>query len=178
MISVDQIIDEIIEREGGAKYTNDPNDAGGPTKFGITQRTLSAYVGHPVTPQDVQNLTLELAQEIYRDNFYRNPKIDQLPEGLQACVMDMGVNAGPRKAIQLLQQVVTMAGFPCHDDGVIGPGTRKTVETAFEKMQGYLINAYAEMRVHYYQHLVEVKPTNAKFLRGWTNRANSFRVEV
>ena len=34
-MDVDELIDELIEREGG--YVNHPADRGGPTKFGITE---------------------------------------------------------------------------------------------------------------------------------------------
>jgi len=40
-------IDALIEREGGDKYTNDPNDSGGPTRWGITQ-FVESYVGQDV----------------------------------------------------------------------------------------------------------------------------------
>ena len=32
------LIDRIIKREGGDKETNDPKDAGGRTKYGISER--------------------------------------------------------------------------------------------------------------------------------------------
>ena len=41
-VSVRHIIKEIIRREGG--YVNHPNDRGGPTKYGVTHKTLSRYL--------------------------------------------------------------------------------------------------------------------------------------
>lgn len=181
MISIDQLIDEIIVREGGDKYTNDPNDKGGPTKFGITQSTLSKYLNKPCTPMDVQNLSRELAEEIYKDEFFVHPKINQLPDLLQSSVMDAGVMSSPSRAIKLLQDVLNMAGFPCGTDGIIGPTTRKQAFTAFEQMGGFLINAYAERRVHFYQFLASNEGTNdpdKKYEHGWIDRANKFRVNV
>jgi lysozyme family protein len=38
MLSVRSIAEEIVAREGG--YVNDPDDPGGPTKFGVTIHTM------------------------------------------------------------------------------------------------------------------------------------------
>ena len=40
-IDVDQLIDALIEREGG--YANHPADKGGPTCFGITEAVARAH---------------------------------------------------------------------------------------------------------------------------------------
>ena len=37
MQNVDEITAEIVKREGG--YVNDPDDPGGPTKYGVTIHT-------------------------------------------------------------------------------------------------------------------------------------------
>ena len=39
----DQVIDEIIEREGGERYSNRAEDLGGPTRWGVTQRTARQF---------------------------------------------------------------------------------------------------------------------------------------
>ncbi len=40
-MTADQIIEGILGKEGG--YVNNPNDKGGPTRWGITQTTARAY---------------------------------------------------------------------------------------------------------------------------------------
>ena len=40
-MNVDQLIDELIDREGG--YVNHPADRGGPTCWGVTQQVARAY---------------------------------------------------------------------------------------------------------------------------------------
>lgn len=59
---VDKMIDDIIRREG--EYVDHPNDRGGPTKYGITQKTLSQYLGYAAVKSDVQNLDIEVARAI------------------------------------------------------------------------------------------------------------------
>ena len=45
------LIAELIQREGG--YVDDPDDRGGPTKYGITLATLQAWRHTPVSAADV-----------------------------------------------------------------------------------------------------------------------------
>ncbi len=55
--------------EGG--YSNSATDSGGPTKFGVTHRTLAAYRGVPfVTAQQVKDMTIQEAEEIYRRSYW------------------------------------------------------------------------------------------------------------
>ena len=62
-VSVQHIIKEIIRREGG--YVNHPNDRGGPTKYGVTHKTLSRYLKREASIEDVKHMTEETAYEIY-----------------------------------------------------------------------------------------------------------------
>ena len=130
-------IDDIIRVEGG--YVNDPVDKGGPTKYGITQKTLSQYLGRQASIDDVKNLTKETAREIYERHYLTGPRINTLPSPIKEQILDIGVNSGPKTAIKMLQRVLNAAGFgPVTVDGVIGPMTRKVTETALQEMGPYL----------------------------------------
>jgi len=107
-MTFDQAFDLVIGHEGG--YTNNPNDPGGETKFGISKR---AY------PQlDIKNLTLEQAKEIYQTDYWNKALCPSFPDPLQFQLFDTAVNSGPRQAIVLLQRALGVA-----DDGVAGPMT-------------------------------------------------------
>ncbi len=67
-----RIIDAILEREGDT-YTNHPKDRGGPTKYGITRATLSAWRGVSVTAKDVKALTEERSTRHLRQPLYHTP---------------------------------------------------------------------------------------------------------
>ena len=176
-MTVEEIINEIIKNEGST-YTNDPSDSGGPTKYGITQATLSVALHHPASIDDVKNLTESQARIIYRNLYYSGPHINLLPEGLQAVVMDFGANAGPGAAIEALQVVLNMAGYECKEDGLLGPATAAIADKAYTEMGGHLTNAICEYRVWFYEKLAERRPKDRKYLNGWRARANRFRVNV
>lgn len=155
-----KIVDAILLHEGEV-YTNDPLDAGGPTKFGITLDTLSRHRGHAVSADDVRALSRDEAAEIYEQRYIR--PFDGLPIGLRENVIDMGVNAGLSRATKLLQQLVG-----ADVDGALGP---QTIRLA---MNGDWNTGYCYMRLAFYEHLIENKPSQKRFRNGWRKRALSF----
>jgi lysozyme family protein len=177
MKSIEELLNDVIKREGG--YVNHPNDKGGPTKYGITQRTLSAYLGRAASIEDVKNLDIALAKEIYQRNYYFKPRINALPAMLQPIMFDMMVLHSPKVVWRILQEIINEAGFgPVDEDGVSGPQTFNAAETCAVEMGDYLINAIVDARIEFYKMRVEKDPSQKVFLKGWCNRAEHFRVAV
>jgi lysozyme family protein len=177
MTTVDEMVDTILAHEGG--YVNDPSDRGGATNFGVTQRTYSAWLGRPASIDDVKAMRVETAREIYLANYYYKPRINGLPEKAQALVFDCAINHGPRRAIKFVQTVINLAGFGVIIvDGICGPDTMGRAQQASEAMGDYFVNAIADERIDFYQAIVRNDPTQNRFIRGWLNRANSFRLDI
>lgn len=177
MATVQQLIEEALNHEGG--YVNHPADKGGPTNLGITQQTLTEYLGRPASIEDVKNLTKETATEIYVRKYLSGPRIDTLPDPTQRQIFDIAINSGPKTAVKILQRVVNAAGFgPITVDGVLGPKTRVCVENAQNEMHGYFQNAIVDERIKFYESIVANNPKQAVFLKGWKRRAESYRVKV
>lgn len=105
---VNRLIQAIIRREGG--YVDHPQDPGGRTKYGISQRSYPN--------EDIKNLTVERASAIYRRDFIEKHGIDQLDDYRTAeLVVDWLVHSGVL-AIRTLQRRLDVTV-----DGVIGPQT-------------------------------------------------------
>ena len=176
-MTTDEILTETVQNEGG--YVNNPNDSGGPTNFGITQATLSGWLKRPATESDVQNLTLDEAKEIYTLQYLSGPRIDQLPDPPEAFLFDCAVNHGAVTAVKILQRVINAAGFgPVGVDGVLGPTTRQCACTAQEQMGAYFQNALVDERLKFYDAIVASHPNEEVFLKGWTARAERYRLAV
>ena len=103
----------VLARETGT-LTQDPNDPGGLTRWGI------ALARHPeLTADDIRNMTPQRAADIYHGpQYWGAVKGDQLPERLQLPMLDTAVVEGPREAIRCLQRALFV-----RDDGVLGPET-------------------------------------------------------
>lgn len=155
-----QIVDLILLHEGGT-YTNDPADAGGPTKWGITIPVLSKHRGYVCDHTHIQAMSRTEAADIYRKLFVR--PFDGLPDPLRVNVIDFGVNAGTYRAAVELQKIIG-AGV----DGKVG---KQTKSLAVERDWNQL---YVGARIAFYEGLILAKPTNMKWRNGWRRRALSF----
>ena len=148
----------ILRFEGG--YAKDPADPGGETNFGISKRSYPDV--------DIASLTPARAIAIYRQDFWHKPRIDQLPDTIAGAVLDVGINMGPKVAVMLLQDALTLAGERVFSDGVIGPQTIG----ACDRVAPLALIALYRWRVStHYLDIVDAKPSSRKFLSGWLRRA-------
>ena len=152
----DKCLETILHHEGG--YVNHPKDPGGETNLGVTKRVYEEHGG----TKDMKELTVEDVAPIYKSGYWDKMKGDELPNGLDLCVFDFGVNAGPGRAAKFLQQMIGTTV-----DGGIGPNTlAKVEEYVRENGEHETVKKYQEMRQKYYEQL----STFATFGKGWTRR--------
>jgi lysozyme family protein len=147
--------------EGG--YVNHPRDPGGPTNFGITQAVLAGWRRHPVSAEDVKNMPRHEAGEIYRANYWKAMRGDDLPAGVDLVVWDYGVNSGPTRAIKALQGALGIKA-----DGFIGAAT---IEKAREAEPDQLVQAICDQR----RKLIRNLSTYSTFGKGWEARISACR---
>ena len=154
----DKCLETILHHEGG--YVNHPKDPGGETNLGVTKRVYEEFGG----TKDMKDLTVEDVAPIYKKGYWDKMKGDELPDGLDLCVFDFGVNAGPGRAAKYLQ---TMIGTVA--DGGIGPNTlAKLKEYVDANGLAKSIDNYQEARQAYYEKL----STFDTFGKGWTRRVD------
>lgn len=161
-------LDKIGLSEAG--YVDHPEDRGGPTNRGITQRTLAAWRKHPVSIDDVKMLTVAEARDILASQYAAPIRFDDLPAGLDYCVFDCSVNSGPNRAGRLLQETLGMTGTDV--DGVIGAHT--LAELSNHPGVGELVAAYCDARLAFCKTLANW----GTFGKGWTLRIQRVRVEA
>ena len=183
MLSIDDIVSDILRREGG--YVNDPDDSGGATNHGVTIHTMRRLGidvdgDGDVDVNDVRKLTRDRAAAIFREHYFVKPGIAALPEVLQASVFDMYVNAGGA-AVKILQRLLAEFGFPVTVDGALGPKTVAAANKAFAVAPNHLADAYGIARRNYYYDLADHRTTSRKYVRrkdggkgGWITRAEEF----
>ncbi len=170
---LDLMIGEVLSMEGG--YVNHPADRGGPTRFGITQRTLSKYLERAVTADEVARLDLATARDIYAQSYYYQPRLYLLPKALQSFCFDSAVNHGPRRAVRFVQSVCRDAGFgPLADDGLMGPKTKQAAHNGVAALGKWMCVALVEERQMFYANIVHHHPDQEVFLEGWLRRARHF----
>jgi len=173
-MDADALIDELIEREGG--YVNHAADAGGPTRFGITEAVARAhgYAGA------MASLPRAEAAAIYRRIYWLRPRFDAVAERspkLAAELFDTGANMGPAVAATFLQRALTALNRNGQDyadlvpDGRVGPPTLAALDAFFAargaKGEIILLRALEALQGERYLRLAERRPANEAFLYGW-----------
>lgn len=149
---------DIIEIEGG--YVNDPHDLGGETKYGISKRSYPN--------EDIRNLTVERAIEIYTRDFWNPNRLNEIKNQTVAnIIFRFCVHAGSYRAIKLVQQTVNDY-IPITIDGVIGSQTLNAINTINDNC---LQSSLRVTICRYYLRLVTRIPSQEKFLKGWIKRA-------
>lgn len=113
-MNFDAAFERLLAHEGG--LVDHPADPGGITRWGISKR---AYPN-----EDIRNLTVERAKEIYRRDYWGPAGCEALPPALRLDVFDMAVNSGVRASIRCLQRAAGVTA-----DGVLGPHTLQVVNS-------------------------------------------------
>jgi lysozyme family protein len=179
MNRIDAIISRVLVREGD-KFTNDPNDSGGATKYGITQGALSRYLGRPALVADVQSLDASSAREFYFWQQVHEPEFDaitEISEPVGAEVIDTGTLCGPSRAASILQRclnALNLGGkvYPdIAEDGDAGPATRAALRAylAHRGSEGVpvLVAAMNCELGHFLLDLSARRPKDESFIYGW-----------
>jgi lysozyme family protein len=158
MSTFEAAVEVLFKHEGG--YSDDAQDAGGATKYGISAKSFPTL--------DIPNLTKDQALDIYR-TLYWSPKYAEIhDQRLATELFEACVNMGATQAITLLQRAIQRAGGRCTVDGIFAS---KTLSAIYAVDAQELLDEYKTEEIIYYVKLAEAKPENKKFIRGWVKRA-------
>lgn len=163
LTQADDIIRFTIKKfEGG--FVNHPNDRGGPTKYGITITTYKKFLKRTPTLQDMKNMPIEHAIEIYKKEYWKD--IGKLAPELRHITFDMAVHHGYATSVRMLQRVLGVK-----DDGKIGPITAGRSKSL---APGSVIAMLVERRIALFDRLIKKDPEQKVFEKGWKKRARYF----
>ena len=160
--AIQKLIHDIVNREGG--YVNHPEDKGGPTKYGITLGTLMRWRRRlTLTADDVKNLTVEEASQIYLNEYVVAPGFDKIKDvPLMEAVVDAAVNHGINGASRMLQEALMVS-----TDGILGDKTWAALAGYKESFVWMRFMAY---RLRFYSQDIHHNPSQAVFAEGWLMR--------
>ena len=173
-MTVNPVIEAVLKNEGA--YVNHPDDPGGATHWGITEKTARSY-GYS---GDMRDFTRDQAYTILEKNYWYQPgfdKVNALSSVIAMELCDTGTNMGPSVAIRWLQRWLNVYNHQGKDysdiivDGKIGAATLKAL-TDFLARRGkegeaVLLVSLNCSQGQYYLELAEGKSTNESFIYGW-----------
>lgn len=161
-----------LEAEG--VFSNNKNDPGGKTKYGVTERMWIPYWWDnfgKTQPPDIERINVGHAIAFYKDVFWDALRIDRMNDKhIAAEVFDSAVNVGAGDAVMFLQRAINYNRLPTWErikvDGVLGPVTRgKTQDLIDLNHRVPLLKAQNGFQFMHY-----VEQDNPHFSRGWTAR--------
>jgi lysozyme family protein len=174
MDNIDKILDDVLKAEGG--YSNDKNDAGGETNFGITE-SVARNNGYHGTMKDMPE---SFARQVYKNRYWFEPKFDKvatLSEAIAAELTDTGINCGVSFAQGILQSSLNLLNRQEADykditeDKSIGPGTLAALASYLVKRgsdgEKVLLRMLNVMQGGRYIELAKTKATQESFIFGW-----------
>lgn len=192
MASFSSAIPKVLAIEGG--YQNDPADWGNYNAYtssgqyvsyanrkgntlragtmrGISAGLYSSLLKREVSEAEMQNISEDLAVNIYRRYYWDSILGDQIQnQAVAELIFDSKVNHGTTGII-LVQRVLNRMGANLVEDGKLGPNTLAAVNSADPAT---LYNGVLQAREQLYYELVKSRPDNRKFLQGWLNRLAKF----
>ncbi len=166
---------EVLPVEGG--YVNNPNDEGGPTMWGITEKVARkhGYTG------PMEYLPRELAIHIYIQDYVVAPRYDKVYDvspKIAAELIEAGVNVRylePAKWLQRLLNVSNQMQKLYPDlvvDGIIGVKTTNALATLLHYRgrkdgEKFILTVLNQLQGVYYMERAEARFENREFFYGW-----------
>ena len=134
----------ILELEGG--YSDVSGDLGGKTNFGITATLFKNWLKNKKLPdQDIKTITIEQAQQIYYEEFWKRANCDNYNFPLNLVIFDAAVHSGPSRIKSFLQYL-------------------QSLNTDQKIALDILMLRFIQLKV------LSDKPSQQKFKNGWYNR--------
>lgn len=163
-------IEETLEKEG--VFSDDKQDPGGRTMYGITEHTWKAWrIGREHLPENVAAITVKQATDVYHAWYWAKFRLDTISSKYVAAeIFDTGVNCGPKNAAYQAQRAINYCRKEDWGkiavDGAFGPITRAAIERILGG--GYLMPLLEALNGEQYRYYADLD--RPRFSRGWTRR--------
>lgn len=159
-----------IKNEGG--FVNNPNDKGGPTKWGIIQREYSKYLGHWASLEEMKSMPIDHARDIYKKKYWASIKLHLIEsENVAIALFDRAVLNGLRGVSNFVRKVLDKESKPLSQFYDCIDEVNATNPQAFVLRLADVCEAHHRARV-------ESDPSQKVFLLGWTRRVEKMRNEL
>lgn len=167
-----EAIKVVLKHEGG--LSDDKNDSGSWTKYGISLRFLKQSHIDPngdgvENSADIIHLTLTEADNIYYNQFWLKGHYDKIDDRrVAAHLFDFGVNAGLSQSAKLSKRAINrILTTPIIVDGIMDA---KTIQIINHLVPSVFLSALKAEEKDFYLEIVKRHPQLKCFLKGWLSR--------
>lgn len=174
MADVTKLAPFILQWEG--KFVDDPADLGGATNMGVTIGTWK-QVGYDKDGDgviDVKDLKLltkdDVINRVLKTNYWDRWKADSIKKQSIANILVDWVWASGKHGIVRPQAILGVVA-----DGIVGNKTLEAVNSYPDQQK--LFDLIKADRIQFIKEIVDKRPANKRFEKGWLNRINSLKYE-
>ena len=188
----DKAYSKVVNLEGA--YSNDPNDTGGETVFGISRKNFPKWEGWAIVDNlkqihgtgtafreslDCSTQLQNLVKDWYRTKFWTPFQLDNILDFKLAYeIFDQSVNLGRKQTTLFIQRACNALNYQYRFgsdltvDGLVGPNTRRRLQEIGNdtRYTECLRRALDGLQVNHYINL-GLKTSSAsdyrKYMRGW-----------
>jgi len=164
-------LDYVLTFEGGK--SDDEQDRGGKTNFGITQITFSKWLAeNDLEDKSVFEILGEEVEAIY--SIYWNESHAALiaDDKVATYLFDIAVNSGCRRSALILQKALKALGISITPDGMVGSVTLNLVASEAVNKTTLLV-AMVNERVKFIDKIIANDGSQKRFEKGWLTRAKA-----
>lgn len=172
------------------EYSDVPEDRGGRTKFGVTEKTFLHALDRGIISgtADIRDLTVAQAKAIYKTLVWLPLRLHEIADWcIVGEIFDTAVNMGPGRAALIAQLALKYLGETLTVDGILGSETiglvnkwcAKDPRALMVALNGFQFIQYVDLAdeelVREILKRVKSDSTQFKFTRGWTKRIQEYR---
>jgi lysozyme family protein len=167
MTNFDSAFAYLIGDEGN-RFTDNPDDSGGPTNWGITQKSYSSFLGYLVSDDEMKRITIDAAKNFYLVRFWKPLMCDSLIDcGIAIALFDSSVLYGIGTATILAQQSASVQFKTIVVDGLMG---EQTVQFLNQMQRASFLEYFTEFIMQRIDTIIRIAPKNEVFRDGWVKR--------
>lgn len=163
----------VMKHEGG--FSNDKNDPGGITRYGISLRFLKQSHIDPngdgkEDSEDIIHLSRTQADQIYYKEWYLKYHYNQINDlSIMTDILDFSINAGASQCHKIVKRAINdIINEPIEVNGVLDKDTIEIINLIEPSILHSAINHQQEL---FYRSIVKRNPQLKVFLKGWILRS-------
>ena len=177
MTNLDIAFNYLILEDEGSKYVNDPNDSGGPTKWGITKKVYQEFVGRVVLDKEIEEMTAATAKQIYDVRYWTSLRCEGMTDLAFACaIFDSGVLYGVGTIALIVQRALLLCGATLKLDGILGDKSvgilNQVLGGGAHDVRSSLMNSIRGLLLEHIDAVIVANPKDEKYRHGWSLRAD------
>lgn len=176
MTRFDVAFNYLILKDEGSAYTNNPNDRGGPTKWGVTKKTYETFFNKQVPDSEIEEMPAFVAKQIYTAEYWLKLSCDLISDDAFACaIFDSGVLYGVRTIALIFQRSLFSRGVAIKLDGKFGDTSARLLNELLggpvPNARALLMNTVQSLLLERINEIISKTPREAEFRKGWVVRA-------